>query len=371
MPQTIRLVHAEPLPHPAWAEIIGSERRFASTAVGMGTPAEAVAGLFAGVSAYQVGSLRDELPRHLWPDAALLSRAPDLLAVSTHGAGYDTVDVPAMTAAGVLVMNQQGGNAEGVAEHAVAMMLTLLKRITEAHAAMRAGTAADRPALMGRELAGRTVGLIGCGNIGTRVAEICRLAFGCRVLATDPYLDAATIAGRGAEKVNLPSLLAAADIVSVHCPLTEETRGMIGQAALSAMRHGAILINTARQFIHDEAAVLAALEGGHLAAAGLDCWDREPQPDTANPLLLHPRVLASPHTAGVTHESRRRIATWGAEQLIGLFLKGERPPRLVNPAAWPRFAERFAEAFGRAPDTPAPQASAARTPAPETPAPAA
>ncbi len=356
MHQTIRLVHAEPLPHAAWAEIIGRERRFATSAVGMATTAEEVDAIFAGVSAFQVGSLRDELPRHLWPDATLLARAPGLLAVSTHGAGYDTVDVAAMTEAGVLVMNQQGGNAEGVAEHAVAMMLTLLKRITEAHAAMRAGTAADRPALMGRELAGRTVGLIGCGNIGTRVAEICRLAFGCRVLAADPYLDAATIAARGAEKVGLPALLAASDIVSVHCPLNAETRGMIGAEALAAMRPGAILVNTARQFIHDEAAVFAALESGRLAAAGLDCWDREPQPDTANPLLLHPRVLASPHTAGVTHESRRRIATWGAEQLIGLFLKGEKPKRLVNPDAWPRFAERFTAAFGRAPDAPAPAA---------------
>ena len=122
------------------------------------------------------------------------------------------------------------------------------------------------------------------------------------------------------------------------------------------MREGAILINTARQFIHDERAVLAALESGRLAAAGLDCWDREPQPDPANPLLRHERVLASPHTAGVTHESRRRIATWGAEQLIGLLLRGERPARLVNPDAWPRFAERFAAAFGRSPGSPAPPA---------------
>ena len=96
-----------------------------------------------------------------------------------------------------------------------------------------------------------------------------------------------------------------------------------------------------------ERAVLAALEGGHLAGAGLDCWDREPQPPLDNPLLHHKAVLASPHTAGVTEESRRRIATWGAEQLIGLFVRGERPPRLVNPAAWPAFAQRFSAMFGR------------------------
>lgn len=356
MPQTIRLVHAEPLPHPSWMEIIAAEPRFATTPVGMETREHEVGRLFAGVTAYQVGSLRDELPRHLWPDAALLARAPDLLAVSTHGAGYDTVDVPAMTEAGVLVMNQQGGNAEGVAEHAVGMMLALLKRIPEAHRAMLEGRAADRAALIGRELYGRTVGLIGLGAIGTRVATICRGAFGCRVLAADPYLDGDTVTARGAEKVELAQLLAASDIVSVHCPLNGETRGMIGEAALAAMREGAILVNTARQFIHDEAAVLAALESGRLAAAGLDCWDCEPQPDPLNPLLRHRRVIASPHTAGVTHESRRRIATWGAEQLIGLLLRGERPPRLVNPEAWPRFAERFEKAFGHTPGVPAPTA---------------
>jgi len=147
--------------------------------------------------------------------------------------------------------------------------------------------------------------------------------------------------------VDLATLLAESDVVSINCPLTEETRGMIGAAAIARMRPGAILVNTARQFIHDERAVLAALEAGHLGGAGLDCWDREPQPPPDNPLLHHPAVLASPHTAGVTEESRRRIATWGADQLIGLFLRGERPPRLVNPAAWPAFARRFAAAFGR------------------------
>lgn len=221
---------------------------------------------------------------------------------------------------------------------------------------MLEGRAADRAALMGRELAGRVVGVIGLGTIGTRVAAICRTAFGCRVLAADPYLDAETIAARGAEKVTLTDLLAAAEIISVHAPLTHETRGMIGWEALATMREGTILINTARQFIHDERAVLAALESGRLAAAGLDCWDREPQPDPAHPLLRHPRVLASPHTAGVTHESRRRIASWAAQQLIGLLLNGQRPPRLVNPEAWPRFAERFSRAFGRLPETPAPAA---------------
>lgn len=347
MPATVTLVYAEPTPRPVFLELMRARPEFALRRCGPDTRPEEVSTLFAGAHAYQTGSLRDELPRHLWADRALLAHAPDLLAVSSHGAGYDTVDVAAMTEAGVIVMNQKGGNAEGVAEHAVGMMLALLKRIPEAQAAMRAGTMRLRESVMGRELAGRTVGIVGLGLIGTRIAEICRLAFRCRILATDPYLDAATVAARGAEKVDLATLLAESDIVSINCPLTEETRGLIDAAAIARMRRGAILINTARQFIHDERAVLAALEAGHLAGAGLDCWDREPQPPPDNPLLHHPAVLASPHTAGVTEESRRRIAVWGAEQLIGLFLRGERPPRLVNPEAWPAFARRFAAAFGR------------------------
>lgn len=347
MPEPITLVYAEPTPRPVFLEIMRARPEFSLRRCGPDTRPEEVGALFAGAQAYQTGSLRDELPRHLWADATLLRAAPDLLAVSSHGAGYDTVDVAAMTEAGVIVMNQKGGNAEGVAEHAVGMMLTLLKRIPEAQAAMRAGTMRVRESVLGRELADRTVGIVGLGLIGTRVAEICRRAFRCRILAADPYLDAATIAARGAEKVELATLLAGSDVVSLHCPLTEETRGMIGADALARMRPGAILVNTARQFIHDEKAVLAALESGHLAGAGLDCWDREPQPPLDNPLLHHPAVLASPHTAGVTEESRRRIATWGAEQLIGLFVHGVRPPRLVNPEAWPAFAKRFSAMFGR------------------------
>ena len=150
---------------------------------------------------------RDELPLrwHLGPE--LLAQMPDLLVAASYGAGYDTIDVEACTAAGVGVVNQAGGNAEGVAQHTLGMILTLLKRIPESEAAMRAGSVRSRDVFLGRELSGRCVGLIGIGRIGTRVAELLNV-FGCRVLAEDPLLDAAAIAARGGEKVDRVTLFA-------------------------------------------------------------------------------------------------------------------------------------------------------------------
>jgi len=225
------------------------------------------------------------------------------------------------------------------------MMLALLKRMPEAHAAMLAGNAGDRGALMGRELRGRTVGLVGIGNIGTRVAEIVRLAFSCRVLACDPYLDAATIAARGAEKVEMPQLLAESDIVSLHLPLTPESRHLMNAEAFARMKPGAIFVTTARGSIHDEAALHAALTSGHLAGAGLDVWEQEPPPPD-HPLLHLPNVIASQHTAGVTHESRANITRIAALAFADA-ANGRLPPRIINPQVVPRFAERWAAAFGR------------------------
>jgi D-3-phosphoglycerate dehydrogenase len=307
-----------------------------------GDPANDAA--MADIHGYYARASRDELPARWHVDADFLRRNPGLLLVASYGAGYDTIDVPACTAAGVGVVNQAGGNAEGVAEHALGLMLALLKRIPEAHAAMRAGTVREREALMGRELIGRTVGIVGLGHVGTRTAELARV-FGCRVLASDPYLDAATCRARGAEKVDFATLLALSDVISVHCPLSRETRGMFDAAAFAAMRTGAIFVSTARGSIHDEGALHAALQAGQVAAAGLDVWAKEPPP-ASHPLLAHPAVLASPHTAGVTRESRARVARMAAEAFAA-FAAGEVPPRLLNPQSLPRLAERWGSAFGR------------------------
>jgi D-3-phosphoglycerate dehydrogenase len=284
--------------------------------------------------------VRDDLPPHYAVTSDFLARAPELFVVSTHGAGYDTVDVAACTAAGVLVVNQSGGNAEGVAEHAVAMMLAVLKRIPDGDAWTRRGAVRRRADLMGRDLLGRSVGIIGLGNIGRRVAEILRLAFNCRVLAYDPYLDEAECARRGAEKAGLDALLAACDVVSVHCPYNAETVGMLGAREFALMRPRAVLVNTARFGIHDEAALHAAIASGRLAGAGLDVWETEPPP-TDHPLLRLDTVIATPHTAGITEDSRARVARFAAEQLFDIF-EGRDPPRPINPEVMPRLSQRLA-----------------------------
>lgn len=294
----------------------------------------------ADCDAYYVMAARDELPRPLHVTRNLLARLPRLLVAASYGAGYDTIDPAACSEFGVLCVNQAGGNARGVAEHAVGMMLALLKRVPESHARMKAGEARDRSAQMGRELSGRTVGLVGCGHVGGLVARMVTSAFGCRALAFDPYLSPDDIAAKGAEAVDLPTLLAASDVVSLHCPLTPETRGMVGAAAFAAMRPGAVFVTTARGSVHDEAALLAALESGRLAGAGLDVWEVEPPP-TDHPLLHHPKVIASQHIAGVTEESRANITRIAALAFSEL-AAGRAPPRAVNPEALPRFRERLA-----------------------------
>jgi D-3-phosphoglycerate dehydrogenase len=307
-------------------------------------PENEIAAMLSDCHGYYARASRDELPRpwHVTPD--FLGRFPKLLMVASYGAGYDTIDVDACTAAGVIVVNQAGGNAEGVAEHALGMMLSLLKRIPEAHAVLRAGALKQREALMGRELVNRTVGIVGLGHVGTRTAQLAK-AFGCHVLAVDPYLDRATCAERNADKTEFDTLLREADIVTVHCPLTKETRGLFGAAQYAMMKQGAIFISTARGSIHDEDALHAALASGHLAGAGLDVWEKEP-PGPAHPLLSHPAVMASPHIAGVTHESRERVATMAAEA-FAIAASGKLPPRLLNPAAVDRYRTRWSEAFGR------------------------
>lgn len=346
-PNAVRVVYFEPWQDPVSEEIL---RKRPEIEIGRLSPRNAEAdnlALLRRAHMYQIGAARDELPRYMWAEAPLLEQCPDLLVVSSHGAGYDTIDVDACTKAGVLAVNQAGGNKEGVAEHALAMMLTLSKKIIQSDRRMRRAHDFRRVDFIGNDLVGRTVGLIGIGHIGTRVAELCRGLFRMRVLACDPYLDAAEIARRGAEKVDLETLLRESDYVSVHCPRTAETVGMLGAAQFALMKPTAYFISTARGGIHDEAALNAALEAGRLAGAGLDVWAVEPPP-LDHPLLQRDDVLASPHIAGVTVESRRQIATIAAEQLLDV-LDGKRPPRLLNPEVWPVYARRFERIMGRAP----------------------
>jgi len=292
---------------------------------------------------YHVSAAKDELPRRWFVSAELLARCPTLLCVSSAGAGYDTVDVAACTRAGVAVMNQAGGNANSVAELALGLMLALSRRIIECDRRLRQEQGFTREDVMGHEIGGKVLGIVGIGHTGSRVAALAH-AFGMTVLATDPYLTEEEIGRRGAESVALDELLARSDIVTLHCPRAKDTIGMIDAAALSRMKRGALFITTARGGIHDEAAVLAALQSGQLGGAGLDVWDKEPPP-LDHPLLKQANVIASFHTAGVTHEARRNMAAIAAEQIVGV-LKGGRPPRLINPEVWPAYAARFEAVLG-------------------------
>jgi D-3-phosphoglycerate dehydrogenase len=334
----LRIAYLSHPPHHAFVEAAEADPALELDRIPLDLPDGEIMKRLAACDGYYVMAARDELPIqwHLTP--ALLARLPRLMLAVSYGAGHDTVDLAACTEAGVGIVAQHGGNAQGVAEHAVGLMLTLMKRIPEAHAALRAGQAAVREDFLGRELSGRTVGIVGLGHVGTRVAEILK-AFRCRVLAVDPYLDAGICAARGARKVLLPELLAESDVISLHCPLTAETRGMFDAKAFAAMRPGAVFVTTARGGIHDEAALLAALREGRVAGAGLDVWAREPPP-ADHPLLSHPAVLASPHTAGVTAESRERVARMAAEAFCE-FAAGQVPPRLVNPEVTERMMARW------------------------------
>jgi D-3-phosphoglycerate dehydrogenase len=342
-----RVFYVKYLAHPIYTEILQARPDVRLDRLENESPDEVAAPILAAAHAYQIGAARDELAGRFHVDRDLLRRAPNLLIVSSNGAGFDPVDVDACTAAGVVVVNQSGGNAHSVAEHALGMMLTLSKRIIEADRALRRDANVNRNALIGNEVGGKTVGIIGIGNVGRRIAELCKGLLGMKVLAYDPYLSASEVAARGGEKVELDELLRRSDYVSISCPLTKDNRGMVGAREFALMQPHAYFITTARGFIHDEVALLEALRNRKIAGAGLDVWAKEPPP-ADHPLLQFDNVLASPHTAGVTKEARVNMGRIAAEQMLDA-LDGKRPPRIINPEVWPEYAKRFERAFGFTP----------------------
>ena len=339
-----RVFYVNRLTHRVIADLLGTRPDIQLDRLDNDSTPDEIDAVLAGAHAYQIGAARDEIPRHLHGTEALLAGAPNLLVLSSTGAGYDTIDVAACTAAGVLAVNQAGGNREAVAEHVLGMMLILSKRVIQADRYMRREAGIDRNAYVGNNIFGKTIGIIGMGNTGSRLAELCGGLFAMPVLACDPYLSDEQIAAHGAEKVGLDQLLHRADFVSVNCPRSFETMGMIGAREFALMKPTAWFITTARGGIHDEVALEAALASGAIAGAGLDVWAVEPPPPE-HPLLRFDNVIVSPHTAGVTVESRELIARIAAEQLLDI-LDGRRPPRLLNPEVWPVYAERFFRIFG-------------------------
>lgn len=339
-----RVFYVKYLAHEIYVDILKKRPDVRLDRIENETPETQFAPILADAHAYQIGAARDELASHFHAHAELLKRAPNLLIVSSNGAGFDPVDVEACTAAGVLVVNQSGGNANSVAEHALGMMLTLSKRIIQSDRRLRREANVNRNELIGNELKEKTVGIVGLGNVGRRIAELCKGLLHMKVIAYDPYLTAEEMAKRGGEKVELDDLLRRADFVSISCPLDKNSRGMIGARQFALMQPHAYFVTTARGFIHDEKALEDALREKRIAGAGLDVWDKEPPPPD-HPLLQFDNVLASPHTAGVTREARMNMGRIAAEQLLDA-LDGKRPPRIINPEVWPAYAKRFETAFG-------------------------
>lgn len=264
--------------------------------------------------------------------AEVMDRAPELLAICRTGIGVDRVDLEAATRRGIVVCNTPDAPTASTAEHAIALMLAVAKRLKRCEAEARAGGDDHLGRLTGLELAGKTLGLVGVGRIGARVARVAR-ALDMTVKAHDPYVGAEQAERVGVVPVDsLEELLATSDVVSLHLPLTTESRGMIGAARLARMRPGSILVNTARGALVETEALLHALEEGRLAGAGLDVTDPEPLP-AGHPLLHRDDVVVTPHVATATGAARRRLVREAITQALQVF-EGDRPPNVVNPEVW-------------------------------------
>jgi D-3-phosphoglycerate dehydrogenase / 2-oxoglutarate reductase len=261
---------------------------------------------------------------------AEIPAAGALQVVARIGVGFDTVDVAALTRHGIPLMTVGIANSPSVAEQALFFMMTLAKRGAHFDGMVKDNRWKERLDALPVDLAGKTVVIVGFGRIGTRIARRC-VAMEMRVLVYDPYVAAGAIGAAGCEPViDLDATLPRADFVTIHCPRSPETIGMFGAARLKRMKPAAYLVNTARGGIVDEAALHAALTSGVIAGAALDVFDKEP-PDSDNPLLKLPNVIAAPHMAGVTRESIERMAIQAARNVLSVFDGRPLRENAVNP----------------------------------------
>ena len=260
--------------------------------------------------------------------APIIESAARLQIVSRHGVGYDNVDVEACTRRGVVVSITESANAQAVGEHAFACMLALANKIVAANAGIRQGQW-DRAGNVGLELSGKVLGIFGLGRIGSRVACLAR-AFDMEIITCDPYIDEDRAGRFYAELVDAATLIERADFLTLHVPLSTETRHLIGAPELESMKSTAYLVNTARGGIVDETALCAALGSGSIAGAALDVFEREPvAPD--HPLFqLDNLLVCSPHVAGQSEESMVRMSMHAAQNILRV-LSGEPPSFAVNP----------------------------------------
>jgi D-3-phosphoglycerate dehydrogenase len=274
---------------------------------------------------YRPGLKGEELLREVAQSDALITRSGTavteelvnagsrLRIVGRAGVGLDNVDVDACTARGILVINAPTANIMSATEHTMAMLLALCRNIPEAHASVKRGEWV-RSKFMGVELNGKTLGIIGLGRIGTRLT-IRAKAFGMRVIAYDPYISDAVFERVAAEKVTLDQLLAQADVITVHTPLTDETRGMITPAEFAKMKDGVIVLNIARGGIYQEQALADALNCGKVSGAAVDVYTEEP-PGKDHPLLNAKNIILSPHIGANTIEAQDRVAVQTSEMVV-------------------------------------------------------
>lgn len=248
----------------------------------------------------------------------ILASANKLKVIGRAGIGVDNVDIPAATAKGIIVMNTPFGNSITTAEHAVTLMLALARQIPQADASTQAGKW-EKNRFMGVEITGKTLGIIGCGNIGAIVAD---RAIGLRmkVVAYDPFLSPERALDLGVEKVELDELLKRADFISFHTPLTEKTKNILDANALGKTKKGVRIVNCARGGLVDETALRAALDSGHVAGAAFDVFSTEPANENA--LFGHPNVVCTPHLGAATSEAQENVALQVAEQMSDYLLRG-------------------------------------------------
>jgi D-3-phosphoglycerate dehydrogenase len=257
----------------------------------------------------------------------LMEAAPNLKVVARHGVGVEAIDRQAAAELGITVVNTPDANVESVAEQCLGMMIVLAKRIRQADRAIRAGDWQARYRLTGNELLGKTLGLIGFGRIGRRLAEMGHAGLSMAIVYHDVVAYPEAEKALEARKVGLDDLLAGSDFVSVHTPLTSETRGLIGEAALRKMKKSAFLINTSRGQVVNQPALVQALRDGWIAGAGLDVYDPEPLPPDS-PLLTMDNVILSPHMASHTDEALYRMAMVVTDVLA--VIEGRKPEHAVE-----------------------------------------
>ncbi|NIW25384.1 MAG: hypothetical protein GWN29_12905, partial [Gammaproteobacteria bacterium] len=280
-------------------------------------------------------------------DASFLDELPELRIISKYTIGVEDIDLAAATDRGVIVTHcPTEANWGGVAEGTLAFMLTLLKRVRERDRHVKQGGWRD-PSLVGRYVGSRqdgfsglTIGIVGLGRIGTRVADLLA-PWRVRVIGVDPYVEPAKFEHHGVERVDLDTLLQSADVVSLHCALTSETRGLIGADELARMKPGAVLVNTARGALVDVDALADALEAGRLSGAALDVLPEEPPPSDSRLLRMDDRVLLCPHMVAANDRGTLHAAIpWATDAALAA-LAGCVPEHVANVEAIPRWRERF------------------------------